>query len=86
MKDSLKFLIYLWLVVITDPYSSIKYDEIQVYEFKKKLRKIQIEVHCAEGHDDCHNLTEHKEEPAKKEESFDEPVFCYVCNPPQWLY
>lgn len=89
MKESLKFLLSFWLVVITDPYSSINYEEPQVYEFKRQFRKLDIKVYCAEGHDDCHNLTEHQEEKVgetEEESRQSESYFCYICNPPQWIH
>jgi len=90
MNKRFQFLLSFWLVVITDPYSNINYDEPQVYHIDKQLQSITIKVYCAEGHDDCHNDTsntaqertyEEEHKPQKETTS----IFCYLCTPPQWF-
>jgi hypothetical protein len=86
MTNRYQFLLSFWLVVITDPYAGLNYDKLNVYESQSNLKKITIEVYCAEGHEDC----KHEDSPPKEEEYEEdiytpERVFCYLCNPPQWI-
>jgi hypothetical protein len=93
VKELSNYLLTFWLVVITDPYSSINYEQSQTYEIKRRLKKITIKVYCAEGHEDCYNKTASESESEYQEEyteesqtSEPEAYFCYVCNPPQWIH
>ena len=82
------FAVYLFLIVITDPYRYLDYENPQAYSFSTEYKKLDIKVYCAEGHNDCNN----KEQAARTEStSHDTPreverYFCYICNPPQWIY
>lgn len=43
------------LIVISNPYEGLDYDNINSYEIENNLRKVTITVHCAEGHNDCNS-------------------------------
>ena len=68
----------VWLVTILNPYKGIRYGEITTYEIKKEKQRVGIRVVEAEK-----NKSEEYRQ--RQRPVVSDRVFCYLCDPPQWI-
>ena len=61
----------LYTIVILDPYKDIRYGQIDVYDYSKSSKIIIT--------------TPEKEKRTKKKDTASR-YFCFVCDPPRWVY
>ena len=73
MANIIKLSIYVFTIVITDPYRGIRYDDIAVYDFEREYRSISVTVHESDGYAEGESYREYEEE----NETYHSPELMY---------